>query len=309
MKTILFFLSLASAMTVLSQATEEVFVISDSVEIHGTLLIPEIADKMPVVLIIAGSGPTDRNGNNPQYQNNSLKMLAEALADSGIASLRYDKRGVAASAYADMQESDVRFDDIIDDASQWISRLSTDERFNKLIVLGHSEGSLVGMLASQSNLVDKYISVAGSGRPANDILLEQIHTSSPFFTIAVTNILDSLSSGYTVSALPEALKGFFRPSVQPYLISWFKYDPVVEISKLEIPVLIVQGTTDIQVRISDAEVLAEARPTARLVIIEEMNHVFKRAPATRGANIETYSKPDLPLIQGFAQEIINFIRK
>ena len=308
MKIILFALSLASAIAAFSQTSEEVIIVSDSIEIHGTLLFPEGLDKMPVVLIIAGSGPTDRNGNNQGYNNNSLKLLAEALADSGIASLRYDKRGIAASDAPNVHESDMRFEDFSTDAEKWIQLLSDDKRFNNVVVLGHSEGSLIGMLASQTNGVNKYISVAGVGRKADIVLLEQIKTSSPFFTIPATNILDSLSNGYTVNSLPPALGPLFRPSVQPYLISWFKYDPAVEIAKLTIPVLIVQGNTDIQVPVSDAELLAEANPRAKLVIVEGMNHVFKEAPAERGANIKTYSNPDLPLIQGFAEEIIEFIR-
>lgn len=308
MKIILFALSLVSALTSFSQTSEEVIIVSDSIEMHGTLLIPDLDKQMPVVLIIAGSGPTDRNGNNQQYENNSLKMLAEALADSGIASLRYDKRSVGASVAPNVRESDMRFEDFSTDAEKWIKLLADDERFQNIIVLGHSEGSLIGMLASQTTAVCKYISVAGAGRKANVILLDQIKTSSPFFTIPATNILDSLSRGYTVSSLPPALFPLFRPSVQPYLISWFKYDPAVEIAKLEIPVLIVQGSTDIQVPVSDSELLAEANPRAKLVIVEGMNHVFKEAPAERGANIETYSKPDLPLIDGFAEEIIGFIR-
>ncbi|NEN24752.1 alpha/beta hydrolase [Cryomorpha ignava] len=308
MKIILFALSLVSALTVFSQTSEEVIVVSDSIEIHGTLLCPEGTAKMPVVLIIAGSGPTDRDGNNPEYKNNSLKMLAESLADSGIASLRYDKRGVALSDDPNILESAIRFEDFSSDAAKWIQLLSEDKRFKNIVVLGHSEGSLIGMLASQTTAVDKYISVAGPGRPANFILLDQIIKSSPFFTVPATIMMDSLVNGYTVSSVLPALKEMFRPGVQPYLISWFKYDPAVEIAKLNKPVLIIQGSTDIQVPVSDAELLAEASPRAKLVIIEGMNHVFKEASAERGPNIKTYSNPDLALISGFAQEIIDFIR-
>lgn len=309
MKTLLLILSFGSALAVFSQTSEEVIILSDSIEIHSTLLTPDNAKNIPVAILIAGSGPTDRNGNNPKYENNSLKLLAEALADSGIASLRYDKRGVAGSTASDIHESDMRFDDFVKDAQGWVEYLSKDKRFNEVVVIGHSEGSLLGMLAAQNGDVDKYISIAGIGRPADEVLLEQIKTSSPFFTVPATNILDSLSNGHLVSSLPPALEGIFRPSVQPYLISWFKYDPAVEIAKLEIPVLIIQGTTDIQVPVSDAETLAEANPKAVLVLVENMNHVFKEAPVDREENIKTYSDPDLPLIDGFATEIISFILK
>ncbi len=274
MKIILFALSLASALGVFSQTAEEMVVVSDSIEIYGTLLCPEDAESIPVVLIIAGSGPTDRNGNNAGYINNSLKLLADSLAENGIASLRYDKRGVGASADSTLVESEVRFDDFVDDAILWTRLLAEDQRFNQVVVLGHSEGSLIGMRASNQDLVDKYISVAGPGRPANEIILDQIKTSSPFFTIPATNMLDSLSNGYTVTAVLPALKSMFRPDVQPYLISWFKYDPALEIAKLDIPVLIIQGSTDIQVAISDAELLAEALPTARTCCIRRYEPCF-----------------------------------
>lgn len=308
MKTIFFALSLVFAFPVFSQSSEEVILVYDSINVYGTLLLPADLEEMPVALIISGSGPTDRNGNNPVMQNNSLKLLAEALADAGIASLRYDKRGIAASAIPNASESDVSFEDFISDAEGWIDLLKQDERFNDFVVIGHSEGSLIGMITAQKSEVSKYVSIAGSGRKANDILLEQLAQNAPFFTVPATIMLDSLANGYTVSNVLPALKEMFRPSVQPFLISWFKYDPAVEIAKLNKPVLIVQGTTDIQVLVSDAELLAAAKEDAKLVIFEGMNHVLKEAPIDRGANIETYNNPDLPLFKGFAKEIIDFIQ-
>src|SRR5690554_153147 len=290
-----------------SQNSEDLFILSDAIKIHGTLLTPDIADKIPVAIIIVGSGPTDRDGNNMGYVNNSLKLLAEAFAENGVASLRYDKRGIAASAANDIHESDTRFDDFVKDAEGWVDLLSQDKRFNEVVVIGHSEGSLIGMLCAQNGNVAKYVSIAGLGRPSEKVLLEQIKTSSPFFTVPAANILDSLSNGYTVTSLLPALESLFRPSVQPYLISWFKYDPAVEITKLDIPILLIQGTNDLQVPVSDAEILAKAYPKAKLVIIENMNHVFRESPADRNENIKTYSNPDLPLIEGFATAIAEFI--
>ena len=69
-------------------------------DIKGRLLLPANSTTCPVVLLIAGSGPTDMDGNNPMMKNNSLKFLAEGLAQKGIASLRFDKRGIAGSTAA-----------------------------------------------------------------------------------------------------------------------------------------------------------------------------------------------------------------
>src|SRR5438105_3808785 len=145
--------------------------------LHSTLLLPkEMSKPMPVVLLLSGSGPTDRNGNSPMLpgKNNSLLMLAEGLASNGIASLRYDKRGVGESAGAMVAEADLRFETYVDDAQAWCEQLRKDKRFSAVIIAGHSEGSLVGMLAAKQCNADVFISISGAGRAAADILRTQL---------------------------------------------------------------------------------------------------------------------------------------
>jgi len=303
--SVLVFLSLQ----IRAQKEEEVVLETQTGKINGTLLLPENIKDPPVALIIAGSGPTDRDGNNPYMKNNSLKMLAEGLAGAGIASLRYDKRGIATSKEAGLKEEDLRFENYVQDAAQWIDLLKKDKRFKKVIVIGHSEGSLIGMIASKKAGADKYVSIAGAGMPAGDIIREQLKNQPAMVTDAAFPILDSLEQGKTVKEVPPMLASLFRLSVQPYIISWFKYDPRKEISKLNIPVLIVQGTTDIQVSVKDAENLKKADPKAELKIIEGMNHIFKEAEADRTKNIQTYSQPDLPLQKDLIKVISGFIKK
>lgn len=275
--------------------------------IHGTLLMPAGKKNIPLVIIIAGSGPTDRDGNNGPYKNNSLKMLARELGNNGIATLRYDKRGIATSKEAGKAEKDLRFEDYIADAAAWVTQFKADKRFGKIIVAGHSEGSLIGMIAANNAKADAYISLAGAGEPADKILKTQFQ-SQPFGTSQVVDpIIDSLAQGNMVNRVPPALNAIFRPSVQPYLISWFKYDPAAEIKKLTIPTLIVQGTTDIQVSASDAKALAAAQPRAALVLIDGMNHIFKQAPADRAQNFSTYTNPALPLAPELILRITAFI--
>ena len=136
---------------------------------------------MPVVLLLSGSGPTDRNGNSPMLpgKNNSLQMLAEGLASNGIASLRYDKRGVGESAKAMMAEADLRFETYVDDAVAWCEQLRKDKRFSAVIIAGHSEGSLIGMLAAKRCNAAGFISIAGAGRAAADILRTQLAGKLP----------------------------------------------------------------------------------------------------------------------------------
>ena len=276
-------------------------------DLFGTLTVPVQKTRMPVALIIAGSGPTDRNGNNPMMKNESLHKLAIALADSGIASLRYDKRAIAESKAAAKSEADLRFDDYVADVRDWISLLRKDNRFSRIIVIGHSEGSLIGMVAAHKN-ADAFISIAGAGRPADKILKEQLDKQPQAVKDLSFPIIDSLVAGKTVSTVNPMLFSLFRPSVQPYLISWFKYDPAVEIRKLSIPVLVIQGTNDIQVSMEDAQLLAKAGK-APLVAIDHMNHIFRIVEGDRNANIATYNDPSLPIAGELSDSIVRFIRK
>lgn len=278
-------------------------------DIMGTLTVPKGAKKFPVALIHSGSGPTDRNGNNPVMQNNSLQMLAHALGEAGIAVLRFDKRGVGASKAAVKSEADMRFDDYVQDAKAWIELLRKDKQFTKLFVIGHSEGSLIGMIAAAGK-ADAFVSLAGPGRPAVVVLKEQFAAQPPMVKDAAYTVLDSLAAGSTVSQLPPYLASVFRPSVQPYMVSWFKYDPAKELAKLNIPILVVQGTTDIQVSVEDAALLQKANAKARLLTVPNMNHVLKTYEGNkRQENFATYSKPDLPLHPLVAKEIIAFLQQ
>ncbi len=275
--------------------------------LEGTLIIPEIQNTKYVALIIAGSGPTDRNGNNPQMVNNSLKMLAEALAKDGISSLRYDKRGIGKSKAAGLKESELRFDNYINDAKSWVNYLDNQENFSKIIIIGHSEGSLLGMVASQQKNVKKFISIAGAGQPIDQTIREQLKAQPPIVLEQSIPILDELLQGNTVENIPTYLNSLFRPSVQPYMISWFKYDPQKEIAKLSKPVLIIQGSTDIQVSLNDADKLSVANKKAKKVIIKNMNHIFKEASLDRQSNFQTYNQPELPIKPELIMTISEFI--
>ncbi|MEN8250056.1 MAG: alpha/beta fold hydrolase [Bacteroidota bacterium] len=305
-----FLLFVLSLPTISFSQTEEIVSIEvDSCKLEGTLLLPISKKKMPVALIIAGSGPTDRDGNNPMMKNNSLKMLAEGLADNGIASLRYDKRGVGKSAYAGSKEIDLRFEHYVEDAKSWVDFLIDDKRFRDIIITGHSEGSLLGMIAAQNKHVDKFVSLAGVGRPAADILREQLGAQPPIVLETADPILAKLENGETSDDVPPGLFTLFRPSVQPYLISWFKYNPAKEIAHLDKPVLLIQGTTDIQVKTRDAELLSNSNTKAEIEIIEGMNHVLKPSVIDRMENIKTYNNPDLSLHEALVPTIVSFIER
>jgi hypothetical protein len=277
---------------------------TSSGDLEGTLLLPEI-EKPPVVLIIAGSGPTDRNGNSPSLKPNYLKMLAEGLHKNNIASLRFDKRGVAGSLSA--YKSELRFEDYINDVEQWTTVLKNDSRFSSVIILGHSEGSLIGMMASQQNPPEKYISMAGPGVTMQATLRRQLADQPPYVLSMSLPIIEELEKGKTVDSVPPLINALFRPSIQPYLISCFKYDPAIEITKVKCPILIIQGTTDIQIPVNEAEKLASANSNSQLVIIEGMSHILKEGPKNRFLNIQTYGNPELQLKEGLMDAVVSFI--
>lgn len=280
-------------------------------EIHGILLMPDNEEPCPLVIIIAGSGPTDMNGNTigSELQNNSLKMLAEGLAAKGIASLRYDKRGIGKSQAAMMSEEELRFEHYIDDAAAWADMLSADKRFSTIAIAGHSEGSLIGMVAAQkSTAVKAYISIAGCGRPAHEVIEEQLNPQPEQVRNEAAAINRELLQSRIVEDVPNYLAALYRKSVQPYLISWFRYNPAKEIAKLKIPVLILQGDKDIQVGVKEAERLYLARMFSSFYIIEGMNHVLKHCEGNDMlSQLEAYQSPTMPIKQELIEHIARFL--
>ncbi|SEP31974.1 hypothetical protein SAMN05444671_0079 [Flavobacterium sp. CF108] len=277
-------------------------------QIFGTLTVPDGVKKCPVALIIAGSGPTDRDGNNSMMKNNSLKMLAEELAKNGIASLRFDKRGIGESKKSAVAESSLVFENYTEDVKSWINYLKQDKRFTQLTVIGHSEGSLIGMIASAK--ANKFVSIAGAGESADKLIKTQIASKSNKQIEDMTfPIIDSLKAGNKVNKVDPLLNSLFRASIQPYLISWFKYDPQAEIKKLTIPVLIIQGNNDLQISVKDAENLSKAKPNSELVIVDKMNHIMKIIDGDQKANIESYNNETLPISETLVHKIVSFIKK
>jgi len=276
--------------------------------IYGTLEMPESNKPVPAVLIIAGSGPTDRNCNQAGVQTNAFKMLADSLKKAGIATVRYDKRGIGESAAAMKNEEDMRFEDLVNDAAGFVKMMKSDKRFSNVIVAGHSEGSLVGMMAAKKAHADGYISIAGISEKAGGPIVRQLASQSEELSLNAAYVLDSLDKGYSVSSYHPDLASIFRPSVQPYLKSWLKYDPKIEIAKLDCLVLILQGTTDLQVSAEHAEALKSAYPRATLKMIKGMNHVLKQAPEDREKNLATYNNPKLPLSPELAPAIVAFVK-
>ncbi len=308
-KTLALTVALAFAAGAYAAPTETAIRLDADGAIHGTLLLPDGAAPAPVVLLIAGSGPTDRDGNGPGLRNDSLRQLAQALAAAGIASVRYDKRGIAASAPAGPPEADLRFEHYVDDAAAWVRKLKADRRFTKTVVVGHSEGALIGMLAAGAGGADGMVSLAGPGQRASSALRGQFAGKLPPSLAAHSErILVSLEQGKPAGDVPPELAMLYRPSVQPYLISWFRYDPAREFARLKMPAAVIQGSSDLQVGVKDAFTLQQARPGTALVVVPGMNHVLKMAQGDGQAQAPSYATPDVPLSPNLVSAVARFVQ-
>jgi len=276
--------------------------------LKGTLFSTEndTAKKPNLIILIAGSGPTNRNGNQIGMQNNSLKYLAEAIAKDKNVAFSFDKRIITQMKTGKIDEESLLFDDFINDVKDIIHYFKDQKKYHKIILAGHSEGSLIGMIAAQGN-VDAFISIAGAGRTIDLIITDQVTNQAPFLRKEIEENFAQLKEGKTFEVKNQMLASLFRKSVQPYMMSWIKYNPQEEIKKLTIPILIINGTKDIQIPESEAKLLHDANPKSELKIIEKMNHIFKEINED-SENLKSYSNPNLPIMEELSLSINNFIK-
>jgi len=287
----------------------EIGIAAKGVNLSGTLTMPAHANsKIPLVIIIAGSGPTDRNCNGQGFKSDAYKKMATQLALNGIATYRYDKRGIGKSSVENFKEEDINFEVMIDDAKAIITHFEKDTRFSKMTIAGHSEGSLVGMMAVTEN--QKYISIAGSGFPISEILKEQLKDKLGPMKNVVYAKIDSLQQGKNVANDLMGLESLFRPSVQPFLKTWMALNPAKEIKKLKSPILIVNGTHDLQVSEKNALALNKANSNSKLVLVPNMNHLLTEIESEKAEdNYASYQNPTLPISKKMMDEVILFILK
>ena len=304
-------LTLAAAL-LLSPVSTPVELASAPAALHGTLLTPEGQTRAAAV-ILPGSGPTDRDGNSAQFgvRAGTYRLLAEGLAERGIATIRMDKRGIGQSAAAGGAEADLRFSTNIDDARAWIAEAATKTGQSCAWLIGHSEGALVALAtaAKDDDKVCGLVLLSGAGRPAGVVLREQLTALHEPLKTRAYAVLSELEAGRAVADPPAELATMFRPSVQPYLISWLALDPAQLAAAYDGPIFVGQGTTDIQVSMADAEAIKAAQPRAELVVWDGVNHVLKTAPADRAGNMATYADPALPLAPGVVEAVAGFVLK
>lgn len=293
--------------------------------LRGTLTLPvadgSIPDGTPVILIVPGSGPTDRDGNSPLGISAApYALLAEALAERGIASVRIDKRGMFGSADAIPNANEVTITAYGDDVLAWTRairvRLPTTGGGTRCVLpLGHSEGGLI-VLAAIARLPYPcgLILVSTPGRPLGTVLRDQLHANpanAPILNEA-DEAITTLERGEQVNAntLNPALQPLFAQEVQGFLIDAFAYDPAALIAQTRVPVLIVQGMRDLQVGEADARRLADSAPKATLSLVPDVNHVLKAVSSDdTTANLAAYADPDLPIAQDVVEAVTQFLEQ
>lgn len=292
-------------------AQEEIRAAGPRAQLAGTLIRP--AEGQPLILIVPGSGPTDRDGNNPMGVIAApYRLLAEALAARGIGTVRIDKRGMFGSKADGVDPNAVTIAAYGDDLAAWIAATRAATGRDCIWLLGHSEGGLVVLAAAQRiKPLCGAILVAAPGRKVGEVMREQLQ-ANPANAALLDQALPAIArleagERVDVSAMPPPLQGLFAPQVQGFLIDLFGHDPAALAARTAIPLLVIQGGTDLQVPIADGERLRAAQPKARYVLLPEMNHVLKDVPAgDRVANAASYGDPSRPIAPGLVDAIARF---
>ena len=307
MKQKLIILSLLINITVFAQ--DDLFRVQElaiNEWIDGTLLTPEDNSKSVLGIIIAGSGPTNRDGNQNFLKNNSLKKLAEGLSSQGVATFRYDKR-IVKQIRKGKVDNNMMFDDFVTDAISVIDYFKGKNNFSKIYVIGHSQGSLVGMLAAKDR-ADGFISLAGAGQSIDAVILEQIEKTAPMYTEDSKKTFAILKLNKTTENYPPALASLFEITIQPFMSNWMQHDPQKIVKELNFPILIINGTKDLQVSVEEANLLKEASTNAELIIIENMNHILFTIDGDNLENSKSYNEAFRKINPSVIDSILSFIK-
>ncbi|WP_052172387.1 alpha/beta hydrolase [Psychroserpens jangbogonensis] len=314
MKYLFFSLALLSTTLLFSQEiiknlrAKEVLVMNDSIKLPGTLTYNPYLNKQPLVIFVPGSGNPDRNGNQPQFgvNGNYIKSLSYALAIKDIAFFRFDKRNVTPSNIKHILKS-YEFNDLVNDIKAVINTFKNNKTFSSITLIGHSQGSLVSMMAADEN-INKFISLAGLGESVDITIVKQLNAQSPDLAKIAEQHIEELNSTGTIKEVNPMLVGLFAKQNHQFLISYLPLDPNEEIKKLNIPILIINGSKDLQVKVEDAHNLHNANPKSELVIIDKMNHVLKIIEKDED-NLASYMTPDFMLSEELVEVIETFIKK
>lgn len=284
--------------------SEEIIINNQAIQLPGTLTYS--AENSPLIIWVHGSGNVDRNGNQkPVVKANYIKQFRDAVNKQNIAFFSYDKRTANSKNSAFLKDG-VYINDFIFDVKEVVNHFKNDKRFSEIILAGHSQGSLIAMMALKN--VNKYISIAGAGNTIDKIIVKQISTKNvEFGKIAEAHFRELNKTGEIIEINPNLISIFAKQN-QPFLVSWAELNPIVEIKKINIPTLLINGDKDLQVQTMDAENLKKAKPDAKLVLIKNMNHVLKHIEKEE-ENMKSYMSPDYPISTQLIKTIVQFVKK
>ncbi|AGC77219.1 hypothetical protein LX97_01527 [Nonlabens dokdonensis] len=291
------------------KTVENLTILNISESIKGTILTPKDSKKNPVplVIIVGDQGAIDRNGNEPRTRSNAYQQLADSLLSNGIATYRYDKR--IFTQMKNRKPSDkTLFSDYIIDAKEVVSYFKNDKRFSKIYIAGHGQGSLVGMLAVNEH-IDGFISLNGAGQSIDALIVQQISKQQPGLDKVAAETFERVKkSEKPVIAIERDLYPIIGPRVQPFMKSWMKYNPAEEIQKLQIPVVIINGSRNRMSNPTEAQLLKDTAPNATLEIIENMNHVLKIVGDDEIEASKSKINPNFPLSTRLVELIVGFVK-
>lgn len=284
--------------------SEEIIINNQAIQLPGTLTYS--AENSPLIIWVHGSGNVDRNGNQkPVVKANYIKQFRDAVNKQNIAFFSYDKRTANSKNSAFLKDG-VYINDFIFDVKEVVNHFKNDKRFSEIILAGHSQGSLIAMMALKN--VNKYISIAGVGDTIDKIIVKQISTKNvEIGRIAEAHFRELNKTGEIIEINPNLISIFAKQN-QPFLVSWAELNPIVEIKKINIPTLLINGDKDLQVQTIDAENLKKAKPDAKLVLIKNMNHVLKHIEKEE-ENMKSYMSPDFPISTQLIKTIVQFVKK
>ncbi|GGH00730.1 alpha/beta hydrolase [Polaribacter pacificus] len=283
--------------------SEELVLQNDSIILPGTLSYTKTGT--PLIIWIHGSGNVDRNGNQlPVIKANYIQQFREAINQEDLAFFSYDKRTASKENMRFL--SAVLFTDFVNDAKKVVQHFKKDPRFTKIILIGHSQGSLVAMLASENT--DGFISIAGPGESIDQTMIKQISKQNANLGTYAAKHFKELKETGTIKTVNPFLMTVFAKQNFAFLNSWAVFNPSEEIKKIKIPTLILQGTKDLQVVAEDAQQLHNSKSNASLVYVENMNHVLKEITEDAD-NLKSYYSAAYPLSKELIETIVAFIKK
>jgi uncharacterized protein len=325
----------AAATEELASDEHEVTFTSGNDTIYGTLLLPNGSRKMPAALLLSGSGPTDRDGNNTLLPSpiDSHKIMARILADQGVASLRYDKLGTGKTGIASYaaHPGDLDFDTYVNEARDGLKYLKSrpDIDPTRIMILGHSEGGFIAMLvASDSGSRVKALALVNSlSKPYLQTIHDQYQArladavkagtltqaGADKIVSAIDNINRSLLSTGTLPAdIPPELAQIYNPTTAKFLASVGKYDPgkVAESLPNTLAVLVTCGEKDIQVLCSDVPNLLDGFRLAgnehvTFVQLKDTNHILREV---QGGDPADYADTSKPFSTQMKQALSDFVK-